>query len=97
MDQFIQRPADWVTAGLVAAVIILFIRNLMLGSKLKRIGRSYSQFMSGTGIEDLEQVIIDMKERISGQEKSNEKLKGSVEAINERLRHRERKCWHPSL
>ena len=88
MDQFIQRPADWVTAGLVAAVIILFIRNLMLGSKLKRIGRSYSQFMSGTGIEDLEQVIIDMKERISGQEKSDEKLKGSVEAINETLRHK---------
>ncbi len=88
MDQFIQRPADWVTAGLVAAVILLFIRNLMLGSKLKRIGRSYSQFMSGTGIDDLEQVIIDMKERISGQEKSNEKLKGSVEAINETLRNK---------
>lgn len=88
MDQFIQRPADWVTVGLVAAVILLFIRNRMLGIKLKRIGHSYSEFMSGTGIEDLEQVIIAMKERISGQEKSNEKLQGSVEVINERLKHK---------
>lgn len=88
MDQFIQRPADWVTLGLAAAVIFLFIRSLRMGSKLKRMRHHYNEFMSGTGVEDLEQVIIAMKERISGQEENHKKLKGNVEAIIEKLKYK---------
>ncbi|BBH23396.1 hypothetical protein Back11_47410 [Paenibacillus baekrokdamisoli] len=88
MDQIIQRPADWVTVGLTAAVIILSIRSLALGRKLKRLKKSYGEFMNGTGVEGLEPIIIDIKERINGQEESYSKLKHSVEKQNEILKQR---------
>ncbi|MFC5653189.1 DUF4446 family protein [Paenibacillus solisilvae] len=88
MDQFLQRPADWLTVGLAAAVIILFIRSFVLGNRLKRIKQNFNEFMNGTGVEDLEQIIISMKERISQREASHEKLKLSVEAIAERMKNK---------
>lgn len=88
MEQFIERPEDWATVGLVAVVILLFIRSLILGRKLKWLKKSYGEFMSGTGVNDLEQIIIHMKERINEQEQNYLTLKKNVEHQNEVLKRK---------
>ncbi|MBW7475639.1 DUF4446 family protein [Paenibacillus oenotherae] len=81
MEEFIQRPIDGVTIGLVIIVLLLVIRTMLLKSKLKKLGRSYAQFMSGTGVDDLDRVIIEIKDRLSQQEQAQHKLRETVEAM----------------
>lgn len=81
LDNFIQNPMDWVTIGLAAAVILLVIRTMLLGSKLKKLSRNYKQFMSGTGVDDLDRIIIEMKERLDNQEQSYRLLKETVDSM----------------
>ena len=59
-----------VVVTLVMALILLLtlIWVVRLGGKLKRLTRQYRAFMEGAGIEDLDQVIIDMKNNISQNE-----------------------------
>ncbi|MBM7567941.1 DUF4446 family protein [Paenibacillus sacheonensis] len=88
MDQWIERPFDWVTVGLAAVVLLLLIRNLVLGSKLKKLRKSYTQFMSGTGVEGLEDIIIQMQERLSAQEEHQRSLKQSISTLNEKVKRK---------
>ncbi|RAP74264.1 DUF4446 family protein [Paenibacillus montanisoli] len=86
MDQLIDTPSDWVTAGLLLVVLILVVRSFVIGSKLKRLRKSYKQFMSGAGVEELESVIIDLKQRLAEQEEGQNKLKQSVRSLNDTLK-----------
>lgn len=88
MDQINLEPTDWVTAGLLVLVLILLIRSFMLSSKLKRLRKSYTQFMQGTGVEELENVIINLKQRLDAQEEGHSKLKQSVQSIGETLKNK---------
>lgn len=51
----------WIVIGLVVTVIWLMIWNLVQGSKLRKIRRKYELIMQGSGVEDLESVLIDLK------------------------------------
>ncbi|AZN38862.1 DUF4446 family protein [Paenibacillus albus] len=88
MDQFNLGPTDWVTAGLFVLILMLLIRSFMLSSKLKRLRKSYTQFMQGTGVEELENVIINIKQRLDAQEEGHSKLKQSVQSIGETLKNK---------
>ena len=88
MDQWIERPFDWAMAGMLAGLIIivllLLIRNFALGSKLKKLRKNYTQFMSGSGVEGLETVIIELKQRL--QEQEHRSLKKTVVALSETMK-----------
>ncbi|CAH1224420.1 hypothetical protein PAECIP111893_05119 [Paenibacillus plantiphilus] len=81
LENFIQHPIDWVTIGLAVIVLLLIIRTMLLSSRLKKLSRNYEQFMSGTGVDDLDRVIIEMKERLGQQEQGHRILKETVEAM----------------
>ncbi|MBP3966882.1 DUF4446 family protein [Paenibacillus lignilyticus] len=86
MNELIERPSDWITIGLLVAVLILLVRSFVIGSKLKRLRKSYTQFMSGAGVEELESVILELKQRLSTQEEGQNKLKQSVHTLNDTLK-----------
>jgi Protein of unknown function (DUF4446) len=88
MDLIIARPFDWLTIGLLAAVILLFIRSLVLGGKLKKLRKSYSQFMNGTGVEDLENTIIHLKQRLQQQEEGQQRLNQTVQSMSETVKRK---------
>jgi len=79
MMDWVEEPAFAITAvaALVMALvlIIMLIWVLRLSGKLKRLTRQYRAFMEGAGVEDLEQVIISMKNDIS-QSEEQIKLQG---------------------
>lgn len=86
MDQYFQEPSDWVTAGLLVLVVILLIRSFMLSSKLKRLRTSYTRFMEGAGVEELESVIINLKQRLDVQEEGQSNLKQTVQSLDDTLK-----------
>ncbi|SFT23489.1 DUF4446 family protein [Paenibacillus sp. BC26] len=86
MNELIESPSDWITIGLLVVVLILLVRSFVIGSKLKRLRKSYTQFMSGAGVEELESVIVELKQRLSTQEEGQNKLKQSVHTLNDTLK-----------
>ncbi|REE56364.1 uncharacterized protein DUF4446 [Paenibacillus taihuensis] len=88
MDQYLEQPSAWATLGLLVLVLILLIRSFMLSSKLKRLRRSYTQFMEGTGVEELESVIINLKQRLDMQEEGQRNLKQTVQSLGDTLRQK---------
>ncbi|WHX49126.1 DUF4446 family protein [Paenibacillus woosongensis] len=60
-NELILEQLVWVVIGLVIVVVWLLIWNLLQGSKLRKIRRKYELMMQGTGVEDLEGLLIDLK------------------------------------
>ncbi|TYP75348.1 uncharacterized protein DUF4446 [Paenibacillus methanolicus] len=81
MEAWNLQPMDGVTIGLAIVVLILVIRSIALGGKLKKLRKSYTQFTSGSGIEDLEHIIIAMKEKQAHQEQQHAALQQQVEEL----------------
>jgi len=67
----------WIVVGLVVVFLWLLIWNFIQGSKLRKIRKKYELMMGGTGVEDLESLLIDLK---LGQDKIEElQMKQSTE------------------
>ncbi len=60
-NELIIDQLSWIIGGLAVLVLWLLIWNFVQGSKLRKIRRRYEQMMEGTGIEDLEGLLIDLK------------------------------------
>lgn len=86
MDQWVERPFDWITVGLLVVALLLLIRSFMLSSKLKKLRKQYVQFMDGSGVEELEGIIIQLKQRMQQQEEGHAKLAKSVDSLRDTLK-----------
>lgn len=86
MNQIDLRPMDLVTIALLLVTLLLLIRTFVLGGKLKRLRKSYTRFMSGTEVEDLEHIIVGLKERLHTQEQNYAVLMEGMEQIARTLR-----------
>ncbi|MFB9326599.1 DUF4446 family protein [Paenibacillus aurantiacus] len=84
MEAWNLQPMDGVTIGLAIVVLIFIIRSFALGGKLKKLRKSYTQFMSGSGVEDLEHIIIALKEKLAQQEQQHAELQHQVEELRRR-------------
>ncbi|WP_019639404.1 DUF4446 family protein [Paenibacillus fonticola] len=60
-NELILEQLVWVVIGLVIVVVWLLIWNLLQGSKLRKMRRKYELMMQGSGVEDLESLLIDLK------------------------------------
>ncbi|MEF2969211.1 DUF4446 family protein [Paenibacillus sp. M1] len=60
-NELIIDQLAWIIGGLAVFIVWLIIWNFMQGSKLRKMRRKYNQMMEGTGIEDLESLLIDLK------------------------------------
>lgn len=65
MDITMQDQMIYVAIGvLMLCVILLFIMMLVQAFKLKKLRRRYNEMMEGTGVTDLESVILDINEHL---------------------------------
>ncbi|GGG08474.1 DUF4446 family protein [Paenibacillus aceti] len=51
----------WIVVGLAVVFLWLLIWNFIQGSKLRKMRKKYDLMMGGTGVEDLESLLIDLK------------------------------------
>ena len=57
-----------VLLGLLLLLLLLFIWNIRLGSRLKKLRQRYEAMMNGQGVDDLEQVVGDLERRLRHRE-----------------------------
>lgn len=80
LDQMI-----WIVMGFVVILLWLLIWNLVQGSKLRGMRKRYKQMMDGTGVEDLEGLLIDLKNQQARLEENQNDHSLQLERINQLL------------
>lgn len=60
-NQLILDQLAWIVGGVTVAILLLLVWNIVQGAKLRKLRRKYMLMMNGTGIEDLEDLLIDLK------------------------------------
>ncbi|WP_435923205.1 DUF4446 family protein [Paenibacillus sp. DYY-L-2] len=60
-NQLILDQLAWIVGGVAVAILLLLVWNIVQGAKLRKLRRKYMLMMNGTGIEDLEDLLIDLK------------------------------------
>lgn len=84
-DQMMLNVFFAVCAGLVLVVIMLFVWMLVLGSRLKKLRKQYVAVMGNTGVTNVEDVVVDVKDRLEEQKQLAEKLNKRIEAVESTL------------
>ncbi|MDQ0061534.1 DUF4446 family protein [Paenibacillus harenae] len=85
MEDWTTNPMNAVTAAVGLIVIILFIWIALLGSKLKRLRKQYTDVMGNTGITNFEDVIVQMKEGLNEQAQTIQRLQTQLSAVEQAL------------
>ncbi|MBD2871758.1 DUF4446 family protein [Paenibacillus arenilitoris] len=83
MEDWTTNPMNAVTVVLVLLVIILIIWIAVVGGRLKKLRKQYTAVMGNTGVTNLEEVIIDMKESIAEQKQRSERLQAQLNGIQQ--------------
>ncbi|MCA0756370.1 DUF4446 family protein [Paenibacillus sp. N4] len=65
MEDWTTNPMNAVTVGLAVVVVIMFIWIAVIGRRLKKLRKQYTAVMGNTGVTNLEDVIIRLKEDIA--------------------------------
>lgn len=67
MDDWTSNPMNAVTVGLALCIIILFIWISVIGGRLKKLRKQYTEVMGHTGVTNLEDVIVQLREEVAVQ------------------------------
>ena len=81
MGDFIAQYQDGLVVVLFLVIVIMLILIFGMMSGLRRMKRSYRMMMNGTGVENLEQLLIEMQNGIAGMEETVERLQAEIEEI----------------
>lgn len=87
MNQFISDQLQWLIPGFAILLLIMFILILVQGGKLRSMRRKYEAMMSGTGVEDLESLLLDLKNQNDMLEETQEQQKNMLKALQDKLHH----------
>lgn len=60
-NELIFEQLVWIVGGMAILILWLLVWNLMQGAKLRKMRKKYELMMQGTGVEDLESLLIDLK------------------------------------
>ncbi|QCT04901.1 hypothetical protein E6C60_4196 [Paenibacillus algicola] len=60
-NEWILEQLHWVAAGAVLVILLLWIIVLVQGLKIRRMSKKYNAMMSGSGVEDLESLLLNLK------------------------------------
>ncbi|AIQ15237.1 DUF4446 family protein [Paenibacillus durus] len=85
MNQFLGDQLQWFIPGIAILLLLMFILILAQGSKLRSMRRKYDAMMSGTGIEDLESLLVDLKTQNDLLEETQQLQKKAIEALQLKL------------
>ena len=83
--ELVEENIIYITIGLACMLIILFIINIILISKQRKLTKRYKKFMQGSNGESLEEIIREKFTDIDILKSDSKKLNQEIEKINENL------------
>lgn len=86
LNQIINEQISLVVFAATVILLVLVIIQIVQGSKLRKMRRKYEAMMSGNGVEDLESLLIDLKNQSERLEEEQREHKAVIEAAQTKMR-----------
>lgn len=86
MNQLINDQLLWVVMGFTVIMLVLAITVIAQGAKIRKMRRNYEAMMTGSGVEDLEGLLIDLKNQSEMLEEGQREQKTLLEATQVKIR-----------
>ena len=85
LENWMENPSNIIIVVIAVFVLLLIMWNIRLGRKLNRLRKQYTAVMGNTGLDNLEDVIIEIKQEQFDQATQAEQLRNQIHAIEKIL------------
>lgn len=85
LNSLIMEQLQWFIGGVVLLILILLVMVLTQGAKLRKIRKKYDLMMAGSGVENLETLLIDLKVQMDSIEDEQEVQRKSLGILLSKL------------
>ncbi|QYK70217.1 DUF4446 family protein [Paenibacillus sp. S02] len=85
LNGLIMEQLAGIVAGIVLILLILLIVIIVQGAKLKKMRRKYETMMAGSGVENLETLLIDLKVQMDTIEDEQETHRASMKSLRSKM------------
>ncbi|GIP29192.1 hypothetical protein J23TS9_43220 [Paenibacillus sp. J23TS9] len=85
LNSLIMEQLQWFIGGVILLILILLVMVLTQGAKLRKMRRKYDLMMAGSGVENLETLLIDLKVQMDSVEDEQEEQRKSLEILLTKL------------
>lgn len=86
MNQLINDQLLWFVLAFAVIIIVLVVTVIAQGAKIRTMRRKYEAMMTGSGVEDLESLLIDLKNQSEMLEEEQKEHKALLEQTQVRIR-----------
>ncbi|MCJ8013057.1 DUF4446 family protein [Paenibacillus sp. KQZ6P-2] len=81
LNSLIMEQLQWFIGGVILLILILLVMVLTQGAKLRKMRRKYDLMMAGSGVENLETLLIDLKVQMDSIEDEQQQQRKSLELL----------------
>lgn len=85
LNSLIMEQLQWFVGGVILLILILLVMVLTQGAKLRKMRRKYDLMMEGSGVENLETLLIDLKVQMDSIEDEQEQQRHSLGVLLAKL------------
>ncbi|MFD0698496.1 DUF4446 family protein [Paenibacillus sp. GCM10027628] len=86
MGELVGLDAGILELACLLLIVVLFILLIVLWSKLSKLRKQYVQMMNGSQAENIEQLIIDIQQKMNQQEAESRATSARVDEIRETMK-----------
>ncbi|GGF95315.1 hypothetical protein GCM10010912_45330 [Paenibacillus albidus] len=86
INRLVSEQLQWVVLGFAAVMLLLGVAVIVQGNKLRSMRRRYEVMMSGSGVEDLESLLLDLKNQSDMLEEEQSGQRAAIQAIEQKVR-----------
>ena len=81
LNELILEQLLWIIGGMALLLLILLIVSITQGAKLRKFKRKYEAMMAGSGVEDLESLLINLKIQMDSIEDEHKLQTSQIQAV----------------
>lgn len=86
LNELIMEQLHWFVVLMIMIILILWITVIVQGAKLRRMRRRYDAMMAGSGVEDLESLLVQLKVQMDEIEEGHADHQKMLDSINRKLK-----------
>lgn len=86
LNELIMEQLHWFVVGMVMIILILWLTLIVQGVKLRRMKRRYDAMMAGSGVEDIESLLVQLKLQMDKIEEGHVNHQQMLDMISGRLK-----------
>ncbi|WFR63712.1 DUF4446 family protein [Paenibacillus amylolyticus] len=85
LNELILEQLLWIIGGMALLTVILLIVSIAQGAKLRKFKRKYEAMMAGSGVEDLESLLINLKIQMDSIEDEHKLQTNQLQVVMQKL------------